>query len=68
MASSAALCHDHATTRDLAIARHFSKLKDPRRRHRRRHRLQDIIVIALCAVIANAQDWQQILAQRYPLA
>src|SRR5207249_1014840 len=27
---------------------------------RRRHLLQDIIVIALCAVIADAQDWQDI--------
>jgi predicted transposase YbfD/YdcC len=45
---------------DLSIRRHFTKLKDPRRRHRRLHRLQDIIVIALCAVIAGAQDWQEI--------
>src|SRR3954466_3680038 len=42
------------------ITRYFRKLKDPRRAHRRRHALQDIIVIALCAVIAGAQDWQQI--------
>ena len=42
------------------ITRYFKKLKDPRRRHRRRHSLQDIIVIALCAVIAGAQDWQEI--------
>ncbi len=45
---------------DLSIPRYFAKLKDPRRRHRRLHDLQDIIVIALCAVIAGAQDWQQI--------
>ncbi|CAN5281452.1 ISAs1-like element ISSod22 family transposase [soil metagenome] len=42
------------------ITRYFKKLKDPRRRHRRRHSLQDIIVISLCAVIAGAQDWQEI--------
>jgi predicted transposase YbfD/YdcC len=46
--------------RDLSIAQHFRKLKDPRRRHRRLHRLQDVLVIALCAVIAGAQDWQDI--------
>jgi predicted transposase YbfD/YdcC len=46
--------------RDLSIAKHFRKLKDPRRRHRRLHRLQDVLVIALCAVIAGAQDWQDI--------
>src|SRR5213595_2761395 len=45
---------------DLSIPQYFAKLKDPRRAHRRLHRLQDIIVIALCAVIAGAQDWQEI--------
>src|SRR5688572_3912929 len=45
---------------DLSIPNYFAKLKDPRRRHRRLHHLQDIIVISLCAVIANAQDWQEI--------
>jgi predicted transposase YbfD/YdcC len=45
---------------DLSIPRYFRKLKDPRRRHRRLHRLQDILVIALCATIAGAQDWQEI--------
>jgi len=48
------------TKSDLSIAKHFAKLKDPRRAHRRLHQLQDIIVIALCAVIAGAQDWQEI--------
>src|SRR4051794_32640094 len=45
---------------DLSIPRFFAPLKDPRRAHRRLHLLQDIIVIALCAVIAGAQDWQEI--------
>jgi predicted transposase YbfD/YdcC len=45
---------------DLSIPRFFAKLKDPRRAHRRLHHLQDILVIALCAVIAGAQDWQEI--------
>src|SRR5579871_1318661 len=44
----------------LSITHHFRKLKDPRRAHRRLHRLQDIIVIALCAVLAGAQDWPEI--------
>jgi predicted transposase YbfD/YdcC len=44
----------------LAIREYFAKLKDPRRSHRRLHDLQDILVIALCAVIAGAQDWQEI--------
>ena len=50
----------HERRSDLSIPQYFAKLKDPRRAHRRLHHLQDIIVIALCAVIAGAQDWQQI--------
>src|SRR3954447_3127724 len=46
---------------DLSIPKFFARLKDPRRAHRRLHQLQDIIVVALCAVIAGAQDWQQIV-------
>ena len=45
---------------DVSITHYFAKLKDPRRRHRRVHPLQNVIVIALCAVIAGAQDWQEI--------
>lgn len=50
----------HRPKPDLSIPRYFAPLQDPRRRHRRLHPLQDIIVIALCAVIAGAQDWQEI--------
>src|SRR5215471_16615896 len=46
----------------LAIARFYSPLRDPRRRHLRKHLLIDIIVIALCAVISGANDWQQVAA------
>jgi predicted transposase YbfD/YdcC len=48
-------------TPDLSIPRFFARLQDPRRAHRRLHRLQDIVVIALCAVVAGAEDWQQIV-------
>lgn len=46
------------TTSRLAIQTHFRNLKDPRRAPR--HHLLDIIVIAICAVICGANDWQQI--------
>lgn len=59
MPSASALEHT-ATQPDLSISHYFRKLKDPRRRHRRLHQLQDILVIALCAIIAGAQDWQEI--------
>jgi predicted transposase YbfD/YdcC len=50
----------------LSVAKHFARLRDPRRNHCKRHLLIDIIVIALCAVLCGANDWQQIatFAQR----
>jgi len=44
----------------LSIKSHFRKLRDPRRRHGREHRLLDIIVIAICAVIGGANSWRAI--------
>src|SRR5688572_12893787 len=45
------------------FARHFEDLTDPRRARTRRHHLQDILVIALCGLIANADSWADI--ERY---
>jgi predicted transposase YbfD/YdcC len=45
----------------FAVTRFFARLRDPRRKHLKRHLLLDIIVIAICAVIANADDWQQVV-------
>jgi predicted transposase YbfD/YdcC len=45
----------------FSVCRFFKPLRDPRRGHLRRHLLTDIITIALCAVIANANDWQQVV-------
>jgi predicted transposase YbfD/YdcC len=50
------------TTSALSIARFFARLRDPRRRHLRRHLLIDLVVLTLCAVIAGANDWQQVVA------
>jgi predicted transposase YbfD/YdcC len=44
----------------LCIKSHFRKLCDPRRRHGREHRLLDIIVIAICAVLGGANSWRAI--------
>lgn len=46
----------------FAMLRCFASLKDPRLNRRKRHQLLDIIAIALCAVIAGANNWQQIEA------
>src|SRR5262245_47816151 len=50
----------------LAIKHYFRTLKDPRRRHRRLHRLLDMVVIAICAILSGANNWQEIatFAQR----
>jgi predicted transposase YbfD/YdcC len=45
----------------LTIKKYFGKLKDPRRRHGRRHLLMDMIVIAICGVICGGSDWQQVV-------
>jgi predicted transposase YbfD/YdcC len=42
----------------LGLRQHFRTLQDPRRLNSCQHRLLDIIAIAICAVIANADDWQ----------
>lgn len=44
----------------LSVTRYFSRLQDPRRNHLKKHRLIDIISIALCAVICGANDWPQV--------
>ena len=43
----------------FTILHHFRKLKDPRINRHKLHLLPDIIVIALCAVLCGATDWQQ---------
>jgi predicted transposase YbfD/YdcC len=45
----------------FAVSRYFTRLRDPRRKHLKRHLLIDIIVVAICAVIAGADDWQQVV-------
>jgi predicted transposase YbfD/YdcC len=44
------------------IARHFAGLPDPRVNRTRKHRLDDILVMALCAVICGADTFEQIEA------
>jgi predicted transposase YbfD/YdcC len=49
-----------ATSRVGSIRKHFRSLKDPRVIGRTQHRLGDIIVMAICGVIANCDDWPDI--------
>jgi predicted transposase YbfD/YdcC len=41
------------------VVEYFSELEDPRR-YNRRHKLVDIIVIAICAAICGADGWEDI--------
>lgn len=39
---------------------YFTDLPDPRKDRGRRHKLGDIVVIAVCAVICSADDWMEV--------
>src|SRR3954465_10693746 len=43
------------------LVEHFSALADPRCAGKVEHRLTDILVIAVCAVIACAESWDDIV-------
>ena len=49
-----------ATTTVGSIKKHFRRLQDPRVVGRCRHLLVDIIVLAICGVIADCDDWSDI--------
>jgi predicted transposase YbfD/YdcC len=50
-----------ATTTVGSIKKYFRRLKDPRVVGRSRHLLVDIIVVAICGVIADCDDWKEIV-------
>lgn len=43
-----------------SIAKHFGQVKDPRVERTKRHKLLDIILIAICGVICGADSWVDI--------
>ena len=46
-----------AESHHVSILDHFSDLDDPRVERTRRHKLVDIIAIAICATICGADSW-----------
>jgi DDE_Tnp_1-associated len=40
-----------------SIVEHFEELVDPRIERQKQHKLLDILVITLCAVLCGANDW-----------
>jgi predicted transposase YbfD/YdcC len=49
-----------APTSVALIKKHFRGLKDPRVKGRSWHLLMDIVTMAICGVIGNCDDWQDI--------
>jgi predicted transposase YbfD/YdcC len=49
-------------TKDVSVARYFADLPDPRVDRTKKHQLGDILVIALCAVLAGADSWEEVEA------
>lgn len=47
---------------EFSIQHLFADLDDPRQAHKVKHRLDDIILLAIFAVISNAQGWTEIEA------
>jgi hypothetical protein len=45
-----------------ALLEHFGELPDPRMVNKCDHLLLDIVMIAICATIANADSWEDIAA------
>src|SRR3954463_13003183 len=45
---------------ELSLAHHFAELTDPRIDRSRLHELLDIVAIAICAVVAGADSWDDI--------
>jgi predicted transposase YbfD/YdcC len=46
--------------RELSLTHHFADLTDPRIDRSRLHELLDIVAIAICAVVAGADSWDDI--------
>lgn len=44
----------------LSLHKHFAHLTDPRVERTREHKLLDIVVVAICAVIAGADGWTEV--------
>src|SRR5437763_16770460 len=53
--------HRRYRSKDPAsILEHFAVLPDPRREHGRIHALDEIVFMAICAILGGANSWQQI--------
>ena len=44
-------------TRSAALLEHFGELADPRIDRHKEHKLIDVLVVAICALLCGANDW-----------
>jgi hypothetical protein len=51
---------EEGALRDLETI--FSQVEDPRVERTKRHRLRDVIILAICGVICRAEGWVEIEA------
>ena len=51
-----------AAANPLSISQHFADLEEPRHEYYISHRLDDLLTIAICAVICGADDWVAVAA------
>jgi hypothetical protein len=47
---------------ELSLLHHFARVTGPRAVHLCRHRLTDVLVIGVCAVLGGADSWSAIAA------
>lgn len=43
-----------------SLVKHFTDIKDPRVERTKKHQITDILIIAILAIIAGAQGWEDI--------
>lgn len=60
--ASACIDQPPPTKTAFSIAGHFASIEDHRRDQRRLHSLSDILSVAICAVVAGADGWEDIAA------
>src|SRR6187200_2755324 len=51
---------DEASNPGASIEQHFGTLVDPRQAMNQEHLFLEILVVAICAIIAGADDWEAV--------
>lgn len=49
-----------ASSTSLSLVHHFASLTDPRVKRCRRHKLADIVAIAICGVVCGCKSWKAV--------